>query len=308
MHSDAMNGLVRNSLQGICLIGMLVLASATISHAQTEQLEAELHQFGDIELITFEGREDFLSKIDTALGLGNIKDPDQTFARLPRSPFTVTGRQNGQALTTCRIFVPAGLTPENNTEIFAELMRNWFGTNLNYASNTDLTYRWLIFHEARHCQPDHFGGDALKDHRDEHEADLFAFNKLANAQNRDQLAIDITAFRMITSALIARPSHMTGLSLKRTIEERPPLDASVEMAAFQTVRAMINRRAKSIATAINPTNRELIRAVTELRKEAGQETSRSSDPLTVEILIALDDAIAHFAPALHQSVANVRAN
>ena len=302
MHSDAMNGLVRNSLQGICLIGILVLTSTTISHAQTEQLEAELRQFGDIELIAFEGRGDFLRKIDTALGPGNIKDPDQTFARLPRSPFTVTGRQNGQALTTCRIFVPAGLTPENNTEIFAELMRNWFGTNLNYASNR------LIFHEARHCQPDHFGGDVLKDHRDEHEADLFAFNKLANTQNRDQLAIDITAFRMITSALIARPSHMTGLSLKRALEARTPLDASVEMAAFQTVRAMINRRAKSIATAINPTNRELIRAITELRKEAGQEPGRSSDPLTVEILIALDDAIAHLAPALHHSVANVSAN
>jgi hypothetical protein len=98
------------------------------------------------------------------------------------------------------------------------------------------------------------------------------------------------------------------LSLKRALEARTPLDASVEMAAFQTARAMINRRAKSIATAINPTNRELIRAIAELRKETGQETGRSSDPLTVEILIALDDAIAHFAPALHRSVANVRAN
>lgn len=297
-----MSGSARNSLQRICLIAILVLVGGADSRAQTEQLATELRQFGDIELVVFEGREDFLSKIDATLGLGNIKNPDQTFAKLPRSPFTVTGRKGDTALATCRIFVPARITPESNTEIFAELMRKWFGAQLSYASTSDLTFRWLIFHEVRHCQPDHFGGDVLKDHQDEHQADLFAFEQLANAQNRDHLAKDIIAFRMITAALIAEPSHMTGLSLKHAVEERAPLDAKVEIGAFKAVRMMISQRAKSIATAVNPTNRELIRAITELRSETDQTT----DPLITEILIALDDAIAHFAPALHQSVATVR--
>ncbi|MBC07597.1 hypothetical protein [Thalassospira sp.] len=297
-----MSDRARNSLQRICLIAILVLTGGAASHAQTEQLATELRHFGDIELVVFEGREDFLSKIDAALGLGNIKNPDQTFARLPRSPFTVTGRKGDAALATCRIFVPTKLTPESKTEIFAELMRNWFGAKLHYASTADLTFRWLIFHEVRHCQPDHFGGDVVKDHQDEHEADLFAFKQLATAQNRDQLATDIIAFRMITAALIAEPSHMTGLSLKRAVEERPPLNAKTEIAAFKAVRAMIGAQAKSIATTVNPTNRELIRAITELR----HDTDQATDPLNTEILIALDDAIAHFAPDLHQSVATVR--
>ncbi|KJE35731.1 hypothetical protein UF64_06255 [Thalassospira sp. HJ] len=291
-----MSGSARNSLKQICLIAILVLTGGAASHAQTEQLATELRQFGDIELIVFEGREDFLSKINAALGLGNIKNPDQTFAKLPRSPFTLTGRKGNAALATCRIFVPAKLTPESKTEVFAELMRNWFGSNLTYASTADLPFRWLIFHEVRHCQPDHFGGDVLKDHQDEHQADLFAFEELASAQNRDQLATDIIAFRMITATLMAEPSHMTGLSLKRALEERAPIDAKVEIAAFNTVRAMISQRAKSIATAVNPTNRELIRAITELRRDTDQATN----PLIAEILIALDDAIAHFAPELHQ--------
>ncbi|NIY75479.1 hypothetical protein HED22_07480 [Thalassospira sp. HF15] len=313
-----MIALARTYLQRIGLIATLVLICAGASHAQataptanTTDLASELREFGNIDLLVFDGREDFLRQIDEALGLGNIKNPDQTFAKLPRSPFTLTGRKGNAALATCRIFVPVRITPENNTEIFAELMRNWFGTRLNYASNADLTYRWLIFHEVRHCRPDHFGGDDLKDHSDEHEADLFAFDALANTHNRDQLATDIIAFRMITSALIAEPSHMTGLSLKHALErpnEAPTFDAKQEMVAFRAVRRMISQRANSIATAANPTNRELIRAITELRSEIDQTTVPANNPLIADILNALDNAIAHFAPDLHQSVANVRAN
>ncbi|ONH89363.1 hypothetical protein TH47_01605 [Thalassospira sp. MCCC 1A02803] len=309
--------LSRTYLQQIGLIAALVPALAGASHAQTEHtapiadLAAELRQFGDIELSIFDGRDDFLRQIDAALGLGAIKDPDQTFARLPRSPFTVTGRKGDTALPTCRIFIPAKVIPDSSIEIFAELMRNWFGTRLHYASTAELTFRWLIFHEVRHCQPDHFGGDALKDHRDEHEADLFAFQELANTQNRSQLATDIIAFRIITSALIAEPSHMTGLSLKRALagtEQIAPPPAKMEMAAFRTVREMIGQRAKSIATAVTPTNRELIRAITELRNEVDHTTARTGDPMIAEILIALDNAIAHFSPGLHQSVATIREN
>lgn len=311
-----MIGLARNSLQRICLIAILVLAGGATGgatgHAQTEQLATELRQFGDIELMVFDGREDFLGKIDAAFGFGNIKNPDQTFAKLPRSPFTVTGRKGEAPLATCRIFVPAHITPESQTEIFANLMRNWFGTKLNYASNSDLTFRWLILHEVRHCQPDHFGGDDLKNHRDEHEADLFAFETVANAQNRNPLATDIIAFRMITSALIAEPSHMTGLSLKRALvadaDPSMPLDAKAEITAFKAVRGMVSQRAKSIATGVHPTNRELIRAMTELRHETDPDADSTTDPLIAEILIALDGAIAHFAPDLHQSVATIRAN
>jgi hypothetical protein len=309
--------LSRTYLHQIGLIAALVSALAGTSYAQTDHtaqitdLAAELRQFGDIELSVFDGRDDFLKQMDAALGPGAIKDPDQTFARLPRSPFTVTGRKGDAPLATCRIFIPAKVTPDSQTEIFAELMRNWFGTRLNYASTAELTFRWLIFHEVRHCRPDHFGGDVLKDHRDEHEADLFAFDELATPQNRDQLSTDVIAFRIITSALIAEPSHMTGLSLKRALADTnqiAPPAAEIEMAAFRTVRALISQRAKSIATAVTPTNRELIRAITELRNEVDRTTSDTSDPMITEILIALDNAIAHFSPGLHQSVATIRAN
>ena len=140
---------------------------------------------------------------------------------------------------------------------------------------------------------------------------LEVMEQLATLQNRDQLATDIVSFRMITSALMAEPSHMTGLSLKHALgtpDQVIRFSAKQEMAAFQAVRQRINQRANAIATAITPTNRELIRAITELRSEADQETGPANDPLFAEILISLDDAIAHFAPALHQSVANVRAN
>lgn len=313
-----MIALAQTTLQRIGLIATLVLASAGANCAQaaeptatTANLAAEIRELGDIELLVFDGREDFLRQIDNALGLGNIKNPDETFAKLPRSPFTVTGRKGDEALAICRIFIPAKITPESHTEIFAELMRNWFGTKLSYASNSDLTFRWLIFHEMRHCQPDHFGGDELKDHQDELEADLSAFEYLANAQNRNALATDIAAFRVITSALFAERSHMVGLSLRHALEtpdQMVPFSAEQEMAAFQTVRQQIGKRAQLIATAVTPTNRELIRAITELRQAVDQGTETKSNSLAGEILIALDDAIAHFAPELHQSVANIRAN
>jgi len=313
-----MIAVIQTPLRRIGLIATLVLASAGANCAQaaeptatTANLATEIRELGDIELLIFDGREDFLRQIDNALGLGNIKNPDETFAKLPRSPFTVTGRKGDGALATCRIFIPAKITPESHTEIFAELMRNWFGTKLSYASNSDLTFRWLIFHEVRHCQPDHFGGDELKDHQDELEADLSAFEYLANAQNRNALAADIAAFRVITSALFAERSHMIGLSLRHaleTLDQMVPFSAKDEMAAFQTVRQQIGKRAQLIATAVTPTNRELIRAITELRQAVDQGTETKSNSLAGEILIALDDAIAHFAPELHQSVANIRAN
>jgi hypothetical protein len=313
-----MIAVTQTTLRRIGLIAALVLACAGTSAAQsteprttTADLAGELRELGDIELLVFDGREDFLRQIDNTLGLGNIKNPDQTFAKLPRSPFTVTGRKGDEALAICRIFIPANITPESHTEIFAELMRNWFGTKLSYASNSELTFRWLIFHEVRHCQPDHFGGDALKDHQDELEADLSAFEYLANAQNRNALAADIVAFRMITSALFAERSHMIGLSLGHALEtpdQVMPFSAADEIAAFQTVRQQIGRRAQLIATAVAPTNRELIRAITELRHEVNQAMVTTNNSLVSEILIALDDAIAHFAPELHQSVANIKAN
>lgn len=313
-----MIALARTTLQRIGLIATLVLTCAGVRHAQATDstataagLAKELRQLGDIELLIFDGREEFLRQIDEALGLGNIKNPDQTFAKLPRSPFTVTGSKGGAALATCRIFVPANITPESHAEIFARLMRNWFGTKLSYASNSDLTFRWLIFHEARHCQPDHFGGDALKDHQDEQQADLSAFEYLANEQNRTALAADIMAFRMITSALFADQSHMIGLSLRHALEmpdHDVPFSAKQEIAAFQSVRQQIGKRAQSIATATTPTNRELIGAIIELRHEVDQGTDTTRNSLVRDILIALDDAITHFAPELHQSVARIRAN
>jgi len=313
-----MIALAQTTLRRIGLIAALVLTCAVASHAQvneprttTSDLAGELRQFGDIELLVFDGREDFLRQIDEALGLGNINTPEETFAKLPRSPFTVTGREGDAALATCRIFVPANIIPERNGEIFAELMRNWFGTRLSYASSSDLTFRWLIFHEVRHCQPDHFGGDALKDHQDELEADLSAFEYLAKVQNRNALAADIVAFRMISSALFAEHSHMMGLSLRHTLatpDQVVTFSAKDEIAAFQTVREQIGKRAQLIATAVTPTNRELIRAITELRHEVDPGTDATRNNLVRDILIALDDAIAHFAPELHQSVANIRAN
>lgn len=302
------------------LFALLVLPvlGGTSSHAQqsdisgtTSNLATELQEYGDIDLFVFDGRADFLARIDETLGLANIKNPDKTFAKLPRSPFTITGRQNGAALATCHIFVPANITPETGNEIFAQLLRGWFGKSLNYASSPDLTYRWLIHHEARHCKPDHFGGDDIQNHSDEIEADLFAFDALAGDDNQNALRTDVIAFRMITSALIADKSHMIGLSIKRALKNRDSaisLSADQEIKAFLTARQMIGKRAKAIATSANPTDRDLVRAITELREEVqrGELVNAGADIGT--IFVALDDAIAHFAPRLHGSVSTRKLN
>lgn len=301
----------------LALLVLLVLGG-TSSHAQqsdisgtTSNLATELLGYGDIDLFVFDGRADFLARIDETLGLANIKNPDKTFAKLPRSPFTVTGRQNGAALATCHIFVPANITPETGNEIFAQLLRGWFGSSLNYASSSDLTYRWLIHHEARHCKPDHFGGDDIQNHRDEIDADLFAFDALAGDDNQNALRTDIIAFRMITSALIADKSHMIGLSIKRALKNRDSaisISADQEIKAFLTARQMIGKRAKAIATGANPTDRDLVRAITELRETSERGELPNASAELKDILITLDDAIAHFAPRLHGSVATRKLN
>ncbi len=272
-------------------------------------LITELRQFGDIDLYVFDGREDFLARMDKTLGLGNIKEPDKTFAQLPRSPFAVTGRQNGQQIATCQIFVPVNLTPIHGQEIFAQLMRGWFGQKLSYATSPEMTYRWLIYHEVRHCQPDHFGGTDAENHTDERDADLFAFARLAPGENHDALGTDIFAFRIITSALFAEQSHMTGLSVKRRLYQRSTaesISADQEIAAFLATRRLISTHAKAIAVNASPTNLELIRAITELREKAEAGMITPGNPLIGEILIDLDGAIAHFAPRLHASVATRR--
>jgi len=297
---------------------MLHLAGGQSLHAEqpgterlTDQLASDIRQFGEVDLFVFADRAAFLARMDETLGLENIKNPEKTFAKLPRSPFTVTGRQNGSQIQTCRIFVPSNVTPEQGREIFAELMRGWFGQNLSYQSNADLTYRWLIYHEVRHCQPDHYGGDDVQNHRDEIDADLVSFNESATPENKSQLAGDIIAFRMITSSLFADRSHMTGLSVKYALEapqSRPALSEKQEVAAFLAARKLVTKRAKAIARAINPTNLELIRAVTELREDAENGLLETDDKLIAEILISVDNAIGQFAPRLHAAVATRKAN
>lgn len=283
---------------------------AAPSHGSND-IQTELGQFGDIVLYVFDGRADFLARIDETLGLGNIKDPEKTFAKLPRSPFTITGRQYGKALATCQIFVPANVAPESGNEVFAQLMRGWFGQKLSYATSANTTYRWMMVHEVRHCQPDHFGGTDTENHMDERDADLFAFGKLSTEANRNALATDILAFRMITSALFADRAHMTGLSVKRGLDPHPDqgaISTEQEIAAFQATRRLVTAHAKAVAAKATPTNLELIRAITELRERSVAGTIKTDNPLISEILIDLDDAIAHFAPKLHASVATRRSN
>lgn len=269
----------------------------------------ELQRFGNIDLFVFRDRAAFLARMDETLGLANIKDPDKTFAKLPRSPFTVTGQQNGQQIATCQIFVPENVTPQSGNEIFAELMRGWFGKRLSYGTDPAMTYRWLIYHEIRHCQPDHFGGDDIESHRDERDADLFALDQIATSQNRDGLIADIIAFRMITSALFADRSHMTGLSVRYALDpasDGKSITTDQEVAAFLATRRMIGAHAKAIAANVTPTNLELVRAITELRSAAEAGTLTPVIAHAPEILIGLDDAIAHFAPTLHARVATKR--
>lgn len=302
----------------LLIAASLHLAGGQSLHAEqsdterlTDQLASELRQFGEVDLFVFADRAAFLARMDETLGLENIKNPEKTFAKLPRSPFTVTGQQNGSQIQNCQIFVPTNVTPESGREIFAELMRGWFGQTLSYQSNADLTYRWLIYHEVRHCQPDHYGGDDVQNHSDEIDADLFSFNELATPENKTQLASDIIAFRMITSSLFADRSHMTGLSVKYALEtpkSRPTLSTKQEVAAFLGARKLITQRAKAIALVVNPTNLELIRAVTELREDAEDGLLNTADPLIAEILVSLDGAIGQFAPQLHAAVATRKAN
>lgn len=284
-------------------------ARLTVSDRTTDSIATELLQFGDIDLFVFANRAAFLARMDETLGLGNIRDPDATFASLPRSPFTVTGRKNGKPIASCQIFVPANITPESGNEIFAQLMRGWFGAHLSYETSAGLTYRWLIYHEVRHCKPDHFGDEDVKSHDDELNADLFAFDQLATPENRAALARDIIGFRIITSALFADKSHMTGLSLKYALDpegrDQNP-DKAEEIAAFVNTRQMIGNQARAIAAQATPTSLELIRAITELREKSEAGTLQSNDPRMGEILIELDDAIARFAPRLHASVATRR--
>lgn len=305
-----MSVLHRPTFQAIALITILVFARVGDGYAQsgsTAKLADELQQFGDIELIVFADRAAFLNLVEQNFGPKHTGIPD----KLPRSPFTVTGHDGDTYLGTCKVFVPANITPDTGNEVFARLMHNWFGTRLSYATSPGLTYRWLIYHEARHCQPDHFGGDVFKDHRDELQADLFAHEHLAPAASPGALARDIIAFRMVTSALIAGRSHMIGLSLKHMLETpgtAPAFSKEQEINAFLNTRKLVIDRANAIATAVNPTNRELVRAIRELRAEIDQGTFGSDAPLTKKVITALDQAIAHFAPALHQSVATIQKN
>ncbi|MCC9620614.1 hypothetical protein LPB41_02825 [Thalassospira sp. MA62] len=268
-------------------------------------LEDRLRTYGEIALHVFDGRDDFLAQIDDLMGLENIADADQTFAKLPRSPFAVTGRRNGNSIGTCHIFIPANLTPESGNQIFATLMRGWFGRDLTYGSDAEMTFDWLIHHEARHCAPDHFGGDMIADHQDEIAADLFAFEAVTShlpAGIRTGLAGDIVDFRIITASLMAGPSHMNGLSVRSALTGHHPASLTSpvhEIDAFTTVRKHVSNRANEIAIGSNPTNQELIRAIIELRHAAEQDNKDTNDPLINDILIALDDAISRLAPDLH---------
>ena len=272
-----------------------------------ERIKTDLQAYGDIDLYVFEDRQAFLAIMDDTLGLENIASPEKTFAKLPRSPFTITGRKSGKQIPSCQIFVPANIAPQSGNEIFAQLMRRWFGQSLTYHSSAELTFEWLIHHEARHCMPEHYGDGDTKSHADEVDADIFAFNALSETISiPDGLAHDIIAFRMITAALFADASHMTGLSVKYRIENIQPsemITTDQEISAFRSARKLVFARARALATEVNPTNRELIRAVTELREETDKSALKPKSPLVSEILIGLDDAIAHLAPKLHQSVA-----
>jgi hypothetical protein len=272
-----------------------------------ERIKTDLQAYGDIDLYVFKDRQAFLAIMDDTLGLENIASPEKTFAKLPRSPFTITGRKSGKQIPSCQIFVPANIAPQSGNEIFAQLMRGWFGQSLTYQSNAEQTFEWLIHHEARHCMPEHYGDGDTKSHADEVDADIFAFNALSKTISPpDGLAHDIIAFRMITAALFADTSHMTALSVKyglTAIDPQEMLTADQEIVAFRSVRKLVFARARALATGVNPTNRELTRAVTELREEVDQGVLKPPSPLVSEILMDLDDAISHLAPKLHQSVA-----
>jgi len=259
-------------------------------------IERDLNRYEKVALHSFANRDAFLSIIDQTLGLDNIKGADLLFAKLPRSPFTVSGRRGNNQAVPCQIFIPAKIAPGSGTEIFAELMRGWFGDQLHYASSANLTYDWLMRHEVRHCDPSHFGDGGDKERDNEIEADLFALNVITDPVIRQKLAQDALAFRVITATLFASSSHMTGLSLKRALHDKQSGNdptAANEIAAFLAARQQVFDHAKAIATGARPTNQDIIRAVIELANKP------QSNSLVAEILVDLDQAIAHFAPELH---------
>ncbi|WP_417815443.1 hypothetical protein [Thalassospira alkalitolerans] len=299
---------MRRYVLALCFcLGLLAISDGTIAHAQDFSTlagtERALNQFEKVKLHSFADRDAFLAIIDRTLGLKNIKGSDTLFAKLPRSPFTITGRRGNNQAVPCQIFIPAKITPGSGTEIFADLMRGWFGNRLSYASSAEVTFGWLMRHEVRHCDPTHFGDKGDKERDDEIEADLFALNAVTDPQMHDQLAQDALAFRMITASLFASKSHMTGLSLKRALAGATPAaypPAKDEIAAFLTVRKQVFDHAKAISVAARPSNQDVIRAVIEL-----SQTSQDN-PLATEILGDLDQAIAHFAPKLHSKNQSVQ--
>ncbi len=310
-HFGMMTGVISTAVTVLVSFGISAYAQTPTSPAPViAKIQSDLSTYGDIDLYVFKDRQAFLDIMDRTIGLKNIANPDTTFAKLPRSPFTITGRQNGKQIPSCQIFVPANIAPNSGNEIFAQLMRGWFGPDLTYGSSAELTFSWLLRHEARHCMPDHYGD--VESHGDEVDADIFAFKALsetiANTELRNGLRADIIAFRMITSAIFADNSHMIGLSVKyglKNTAKSENLTADEEISAFRAARKLIFERAKARAAGINPTNLELIGTVSALRDETKTGALNPGSSRVSEILIDLDDAIAHLAPRLHASVANL---
>lgn len=290
-----------------CLLSGMAGGMALPAKAQEfrtlADIERDLNRYEKVALHSFADRDSFLSIIDQTLGLDNIKGADLLFAKLPQSPFTVSGRRGNNQAVPCQIFIPAKIAPGSGTEIFADLMRGWFGNQLHYSSSADLTYGWLMRHEVRHCDPSHFGDGGNKERDNEIEADLFALNVITDPVVRKKLAQDALAFRMITATLFASSSHMTGLSLKRALHDTQSGNdptAADEIAAFLAARQQVFDHAKAITTGPRPTNHDIIRAVIEL---AG---TQQGNLLVAEILVDLDQAIAHFAPELHDRSKSVQ--
>ena len=80
-----------------------------------------------------------------------------------------------------------------------------------------------------------------------------------------------------------------------------------EVAAFLATRRMIGAHAKAIAANVTPTNLELVRAITELRTAAEAGTLTPVIAHAPEILIGLDDAIAHLRVARQVTSASTAA-
>ncbi|MDP2697263.1 hypothetical protein [Thalassospira sp.] len=298
--------MLRNALIAATMIATVgtVFVSAQAQQFRTLQdVEDHLRAFEDVRVHGFASRDQFLAIIDKTLGLDRITDAPSLFARLPRSPFAVTGRTGGNDAIPCQIFIPDALSPERGTDIFSALMQGWLGERLHYASSPDIAYGWLMRHEVRHCTPDHINEDPATERAHEIDADLFALNALPDTARREDLIADILAFRMITATLFASPSHMTGLALKHTLApdgDAPLPDAADEIMAFGTARQLVFDHSRTITTAPRPSNHDVIRAMNDLA-DPGHPDHQAASPLVREILVDLDHAVAHFAPDLHQS-------